>query len=653
MSAWTSHSTKEKKNEELTDRFADIIEDNAPSNVTHELSKRVARDILFHEKVLHLQRKSNEYQYVAAVAAWAEETPESSEKYWRKAPVPITEYETSAEVNERAEVVAKERAYADLHKWCRKITPYEVEKKFRENKRLFAPHLTDDELELAVEALHIFLFQTDDKFNPKQWTANAKQIEINSLSDQLKKKEDELDLSYKEIGVTHYDPNVRTDLKSPSIDTEQKAEKIRELIKEIELLKYKIYKLESQNIVNSVMTKIINLIDSSDLDTILSSPMLFLYWAKMKNYSLRNSYEINPDPSTILTENALYEFDKSFDEFTPLKKGETKGETKGEPDYENIVPTLIIELDKEIEVSGGKFSTSIVTQPSKINRFGRNTPEKKLIITFKQTQIEGSADQGITTIVKGSKLVVKYTTDNNGDPKINNDALSIDSVKIIDPPSDNTFGTPVSSARSSVSSTLTQVAPQTPYTKSRIGTPGGLSSINTKYAPSTVSDNNGTEYLVNYYDASDIHFDEKQKPFLEYCEKRRRVNMHKYLRHHYEKKIIAETVKWCNHNLIVANHISPSIVHFSNQIIRDLGPNFKGYTFEDLISSPTHRDLLAECVFLLMRSGHSLNGKRYEKVVDYKRRKRWLSEAKYRWNSIERPTKRRKKLPKKWKNIKF
>ena len=156
---------------------------------------------------------------------------------------------------------------------------------------------------------------------------------------------------------------------------------------------------------------------------------------------------------------------------------------------------------------------------------------------------------------------------------------------------------------------------------------------------------------LKYYDASHVRIDIEDERVKKYYEKRQQVHLHEYLRHHYEKKIIAETVKWCNHNLIVRNHISPSIMHFSNQIIRDLGPKFKGYTFEDLISSPPHRDLLAECVFLLMRSARSLNGKRYEKVVDYNRRKRWLSDARYRWKSMERPSKRRKKLPEKWRNI--
>lgn len=640
--AWTTHTLRKKKNEETIDRIADIIEDSAPSNLTHELSRRVARDILFHEQITDIMRQSNEYQYVAAIAAYAEEIPESSEKYWRKAPAPTTEYETSAEVNERAEAIAKERAYADVHKWCRKISAKKIKKSLQR-----IDYVTSEETKLNQEARKKGSF-----FSPIKKSAKQKIQKIN----EIRKAAGNI------TSVDDFNAFMSIDMSKNTPET------IKDTIKEQEKLiedtnlqiaswKIKIGKKEKElktakNTYNSSVRELNDLTERYNEASNLSNNQ---FTGRDDRHSSEQQMQ---DAKEYLT---TYIVD------THNKIAEIFEDKSDELDYLN---KQLSEMNSKIvKAEQIKLMADSITVDANMNDMIMSSPVN-FLYWYKLQNFPGSYNilRKNYSHSKKKKSTANFTYRNQeGIQKLT--PLAVKTVKKIRQRRKDQGGTKhdYAAKQTLVFSQTSRTPVRTPQ---RINPPSAGSTprtgevkTNTALAPSPSEATPDTvdakknlkpsfaRVSLKYYDASHVRIDIEDERVKKYYEKRQQVHLHEYLRHHYEKKIIAETVKWCNHNLIVVNNISPSIVHFSDQVIRDLGPKFEGCTLEDLISSPPHRNLLAECVFLLMRSAHSLNGKRYEKVADYNRRKRWLSDARYRWKSMERPSKRRKKLPEKWRNI--
>ena len=648
--AWTTHTSRKKKPEEL----ADFIEDRAPSNLTHELSRRVARDILFHEKVLRLQRKSNEYQYVAAIAAYAEEIPESSEKYWIKAPAPTTEYETSAEVNERAEAVAKERAYADVHKWCRKISAKKIRKSLQR-----IDYVTSEETKLNEEATKkVPMFST------------FKKTAVTSAKKKLQKIKEIKKAAANIQSVNDFNAFMSIDMSKFTPETIQDTIKEQEEL--ITTTTTKIEKLE-----NDISTK------KKDLEktTVEFNESRLTINDLTNRYKVSSRQHRNQFTPNVYVNNVVNQQMRDAEEKLTMYIENTYNKIAENLEKKsNDLAILNEKLSKmksdivkaeQIQLMAGSIKVDVdmndmvMSSPVsflywyKLQNFPNNiliknyshSKKKRSTANFKYRNQEGI--QKLTPLaVRTVKKVFEKRKQSSQGGTNQHDTVKKELFKT---PINDSSGNDHLSAESTQTVVAGNTSPQSAKSTD-LATPKAVVISPSEATPDTVDAKKNhkpsfARVSLKYYDASHVRFDIEDERVTKYYEKRQQVHLHEYLRHHYEKKIIAETVKWCNHNLIVVNNISPSIVHFSDQVIRDLGPKFEGCTLEDLISSPPHRNLLAECVFLLMRSAHSLNGKRYEKVADYNRRKRWLSDARYRWKSMERPSKRRKKLPEKWRNI--
>jgi len=114
-----------------------------------------------------------------------------------------------------------------------------------------------------------------------------------------------------------------------------------------------------------------------------------------------------------------------------------------------------------------------------------------------------------------------------------------------------------------------------------------------------------------------------------------------------KEEYAAKTAPYMHSNhygLLIYNRIQdiakPSIVAVSNLVVDDVlrnCPRLTGCTPDDFIQSNRHSYLFAELVYYRTANSRSGNGKRYDKVVNYPRRRREMQRLRNRLQALPRP----------------
>jgi hypothetical protein len=583
--AWTMHIPKKRRiniPQTAVDNLSDIIQEEIPPEIdlTQQASMKIAKNMLFHQKVVELKNQSFVFKYVSAIA---KRIRMPVDKLWSE-PYSINDpynYQTNEEIHIRVEEESKAKAYTDVHKWCCQIP-------------------VDSITPITIRADFITKDDTDDS-KVKQFEDEIKKVKNHSV--------------WALVGLGALDSMEKIKMSTLVYILDPRIQ-----LKEPEPLNH-------------------NIMDSA------SNFLLWYYKSSMKpKLHISGFTQIN-------SISRLTGIDPTFGQLGSglVKKGlKVAGVDRMVINgfkyaYTNILDK-ILDIIKYVPEDEAEQATTPTTPTTPTQPTPPKTPIPPTTPPTGETKKGPTRTFNNGETKKGpTRLFETKPQDQYGRAEgTKNDTDDIDDAPVL-------TETKTADAGDVVSSTNQTITEPPPQQKSG-NLPGRILSLPSRIVSNLIT-NQGSISGSLFFNANTIQFDVTNDLVKPYYDKRYNKHLHDRLRQHYEKKVIEETNKWCNHNLVVDTYVDPEIIQVTQEVLRDVRKihRFKNIRVVQLISDDNYRTLLAECVSLKISHNQSVMLKRYATKFMMKQLKRQIGRSMHEWKSIQPFRPQTTNLSAKWK----
>tara|TARA_B110001452_G_C15241783_1_gene430099 strand:+ start:10742 stop:12451 length:1710 start_codon:yes stop_codon:yes gene_type:complete len=565
--AWTMHIPKKRRiniPQTAVDNLSDIIQEEIPPelDLTQQASMKIAKNMLFHQKVVELKNQSFVFKYVSAIA---KRIRMPVDKLWSE-PYSINDpynYQTNEEIHIRVEEESKAKAYTDVHKWCCQIP-------------------VDSITPITIRADFITKDDTDDS-KVKQFEDEIKKVKNHSV--------------WALVGLGALDSMEKIKMSTLVYILDPRIQ-----LKEPEPLNHNIMDSASNFLLwyyKSSMKPKLHISGFTQINSISRLTGIDPTFGQLGSGLVTNGLKVAGIDRMVI-DGFKYAYTSILDKIWDIIKYVPEDEAEQAATPPPTTPTTPIPPKTPIPPIK---PTTPPTPPTGETKQGPT-----------RTSNNGETKKGPTRLFK-TKTQDQYGTKNDMDDIDDAPVLTETKPHITEPPPQQKSG----------------------------NLPGRILS--------NLITNQGSISGSLFFNANTIQFDVTNDLVKPYYDKRYNKHLHDRLRQHYEKKVIEETNKWCNHNLVVDTYVDPEIIQVTQEVLRDVRKihRFKNIRVVQLISDDNYRTLLAECVSLKISHNQSVMLKRYATKFMMKQLKRQIGRSMHEWKSIQSFRPQTTNLSAKWK----